>query len=168
MAEFACQCGKTLENGKNGDALYVFLEKEVLAAHQQVPGIPLADFIVGWRRWALRDNPNVIYWHCPDCGKVYESAPVRDGEVYRVFERTDREDQVVLSALATWERVFVLTSEDIAKFEAEAGNVTLFDAIYATRWERDYFLHPEEKMVLALKAATNESAFIYEDVDKKV
>ena len=30
MAEFNCQCGKVLENSKDGDMLYVFDEQEIL------------------------------------------------------------------------------------------------------------------------------------------
>lgn len=165
MAEFNCQCGKVLENGKGGDALYVFLEKEILEATKQVPGITLSDYLANWRRWALRDNFNVVYWRCPDCGKVYEAAPTRDGEVFRTFARTDREDEVALNALGPWDRVFVLTAKFVAEAEESVGSQALFDVIYLTRWENDYFLSPDEKMLLALKASTNQSSFVYEDVD---
>ena len=70
MAEFNCQCGKVLDNSRTGDALYIFDEQEILAACQQVQGLSLDDFIANWRRWALRDNVNVFYWKCPDCGKM--------------------------------------------------------------------------------------------------
>lgn len=167
MAEFNCQCGKVLENSRDGDLIYVFDEQEVLAACQQIQGLTLGDFITNWRRWALRDNPFVVYWKCPDCGKVYEAAPQVDGEVYRTFERTERADEVDLKALANWSKVYVFDSEFL-KAEEEAQTPTpLFDAVYLTRWKYDYFLDPDQKMLLALEATTNMSAFFYEDVDKK-
>ncbi|MBR5754073.1 MAG: hypothetical protein IKX83_06275 [Clostridia bacterium] len=167
MAEFKCQCGNVLENGRHGDMLYVFRESEILAACQQAQGITLREFLINWRRWALRDNPNVVYWGCPECGRVYEAAPAADGEVYRTFERVDRQDEVDLTALATFDRVFILTADLVAEVEERVGSQSLFDLIYTTRWPRDYFLHPEEKMLLALEATTNMSAFVYEDVDKR-
>lgn len=167
MATFNCQCGKVLENNRLGDFLYVFDEQEILAACQQVPGITLPDFLANWRRWALRDNSHVVYWKCPECGKVYEAAPAEDGEVYRTFERTDREDEVALNALGQWSKLYVLDSKFVADAEQLIGSQALFDIIFLTRWEYDYFLDPDEKMVLALKATTNESSFYYEDIDKK-
>ena len=163
MAEFNCQCGKVLENSKLGNTIYVFDEQEIMAALQQTQNtIALNDFLLSWRRWALRDNPNVVYWKCPDCGKVYEAAPVRDGEVYRVFERKERQDEVALNALGPWKRLFVLDAKFIADATESAGSALLYDLIYLTRWEYDYFLSPEGNMMLALEAATNMSAFYYE------
>ena len=167
MAEFNCQCGKTLENGKHGDTLYVFYEKEILAAVNQNPEITLNEFLVGWRYWALRDNLAVTYWKCPDCGRVYEAEPAVDGQVFRTYEREDRQDQVVLTALADWDRAFVLTSDFVSEWEEQPGSQLLFDAIYQTRWDYDYFVQPNENMVLALNAATDMSAFIYENADSK-
>lgn len=167
MAEFNCQCGKVLENSRDGDMIFVFDEQEILAACQQVQGLTLNDFIANWRRWALRDNPFVVYWKCPDCGKVYEAAPQIDGEVFRTFERTDRADEVDLKALAEWSKVYVFDSAYLKEQEESAGTVSLFDAVYVNRWKYDYFLDPDEKMLLALEYGTNMSAFFYEDVDKK-
>lgn len=167
MATFNCQCGKELENSKHGDMIYVFYEKEILAACQQVSDLTFEDFLINWRRWALRDNPGVVYWHCPECGRVYESAPFADGEVFRTFERSDREDTVVLTALADFERVFVITADFIANVEENVGTHSLFETIYATRWDYDYFLSPTENMLVALKNATDQSVFVYEDADTK-
>ena len=167
MATFNCQCGCELENGRGGDQLFIFMESEILAATRQNKEITLSEFLVGWRYWALRDNANVMYWGCPECGRVYEAEPRPDGEVFRVFERVEREDEVDLTALAAWERIFVLSSDFVAACEQLVGSQSLFDIIYATRWDYDLFLPPDEKFLLALKAATNESAFLYEDVDKR-
>lgn len=167
MAEFNCQCGKVLENSRDGDALYVFDEQEILAACQQMPDLTLTDFLASWRRWALRDNPNVVYWKCPDCGKVYEAEPKVDGEVFRVFERTERADEVDLKALADWSKLYVFDSKFVNEVEESVGSGSLFDSVYITRWKYDYFCDPDEKMVLALEYGTNMSAFFYEDVDKK-
>ena len=167
MAEFNCQCGKVLDNSKTGDALYIFDEQEILAACQQIPDLLLTDFIANWRRWALRDNPNVFYWHCPECGKIDEAAPAVDGEVFRVFEMTERADEVDLRALAEWSKLYVFDSAFLNEMENAPAQVSLFDATYITRWTYDYFMDPDEKMILALEAGTNMSAFFYEDVDKK-
>ena len=167
MAEFHCRCGKVLENSRRGDELHIFLEKEVLAACQQVNGISLSDFLVSWRRFSLRDNTDVVYWRCPDCGTIYEASPSEDGGVFRTFEKVDRQDEVVLNALGPFDRVFVLDADFVADWEEQAGSQTLFDAIYQTRWENDYFTDPDRKMLLALKATTNMSAFVYEDIDKR-
>ena len=167
MAEFNCQCGKVLENSKDGDMLYIFDEQEILAACQQMPELTLTDFLANWRRWALRENPMVVYWKCPDCNKVYEAAPAVDGEVFRVFERTDRADEVDLRALAEWSKLYVFDSKYINEVEESVGTPSLFDSVYVNRWKYDYFMDPEEKMILALEATTNMSAFFYEDVDKK-
>lgn len=167
MAEFNCQCGKVLDNSRTGDALYIFDEQEILAACQQMPDLPLTDFIANWRRWALRDNPNVFYWRCPECGKVYEAAPAVDGEVFRVFEMTERADEVDLRALAEWSKLYVFDSTFLNEMENAPAQVSLFDATYITRWTYDYFMDPDEKMILALESGTNMSAFFYEDVDKK-
>lgn len=167
MAEFNCQCGKVLDNSKTGDALYIFDEQEILAACQQMPDLLLTDFIANWRRWALRDNPNVFYWRCPECGKVYEAAPAVDGEVFRVFEMTERADEVDLRALAEWSKLYVFDSTFLNEMENAPAQVSLFDATYITRWTYDYFIDPDEKMILALESGTNMSAFFYEDVDKK-
>ena len=167
MAEFNCQCGKVLDNSKTGNALYIFDEQEILAACQQMPDLLLTDFIANWRRWALRDNPNVFYWRCPECGKVYEAAPAVDGEVFRDFEMTERADEVDLRALAEWSKLYVFDSTFLNEMENAPAQVSLFDATYITRWTYDYFIDPDEKMILALEAGTNMSAFFYEDVDKK-
>lgn len=167
MAEFNCRCGRVLENSKRGDQLFVFLEKEILTACRQADGITLNEFLFSWKRWSLRDNTDVVYWRCPDCGAVYEAAPAADGEVFRTFEKVEREDEVNLKALAPFERVFVLDADFIADAEERVGSQSLFDFIYQTRWENDYFVDPDQKMVLALKATTNVSAFVYEDIDKR-
>lgn len=167
MAEFNCQCGKVLDNSRFGDALYIFYEQEILAACQQVQGLLFDDFIANWRRWALRDNVNVFYWKCPDCGKVYEAAPAVDGEVFRVFEKTDRADEVDLRALAEWSKIYVFDAAFLREMEEAPAQPSLFDATFVTRWKYDYFMDPDEKMILALESGTNMSAFFYEDVDKK-
>ena len=61
MAEFNCQCGKVLENSKDGDMLYIFDEQEILAACQQMPELTLTDFLANWRRWAIRRCPRA-WW----------------------------------------------------------------------------------------------------------
>ncbi|MBQ8063203.1 MAG: hypothetical protein IJ720_00950 [Clostridia bacterium] len=167
MAEFNCQCGKVLENSKTGDSIFVILEQEVLAACQQNPNLTLDDFLANWRRWAMRENINVVYWKCPDCGKVYEAEPRPDGQVFRTFERTERADEVDLRALAEWDKVYVIDSKFLNETEEDEGLHLLFDSVYITRWKYDYFLDPDEKMLLAIEAGTNMSAFFYEDVDKK-
>lgn len=167
MATFNCQCGKVLENCKLGDMIYVFDEQEILAACQDAPDLLFADFLAGWRRWALRDNPNVVYWKCPDCGKVYETEFKLDGQCLRVFERTEREGEVALNAFGDWSKLYVFDSEYLNELDDASSPTTLFDAVYIKCWKYDYFLDPEEKLLVALESGTNHSAFIYEDVDKR-
>ncbi len=164
MAEFNCTCGKVLENSKNGDMVYIFEEQEILAAHQQFQGLALADFLTAWRRWALRENPNVVYWKCPDCGKVYETEFALHGEVLRTFARNDEHagEEVELKALREFSKIYVLDSKVINEAQEPGGAGTLFDTIYVTRWDYDYFMSPEGDYVLALEYGTEKLAFTYE------
>ena len=167
MATFNCRCGAELENGKRGDELHIFLEKEILAACQQAPDITLTEFLISWRRFNLRDNADVVYWCCPECGTIYEAQPAADGEVFRTFERVERQDEVVLTALRDFDKLVIFDADFVADCEELPGSQGLFDIIYQTRWQYDYFTDPERKMILALEAGTNMSAFVYEDVDKR-
>ncbi|MBQ3328120.1 MAG: hypothetical protein IJG86_10185, partial [Clostridia bacterium] len=83
------------------------------------------------------------------------------------FERTDRADEVDLRALAEWAKLYVFDSKYINEVEESVGTPSLFDSVYVNLWQYDYFMDPEEKMILALESTTNMSAFFYEDVDKK-
>ena len=98
---------------------------------------------------------------------MYEAAPAVDGEVFRVFEKTDRADEVDLRALAEWSKIYVFDAAFLREMEEAPAQPSLFDATFVTRWKYDYFMDPDEKMILALESGTNMSAFFYEDVDKK-
>ena len=78
-----------------------------------------------------------------------------------------KSDEVDLRALAEWSKLYVFDSKYINEVEESVGTPSLFDSVYVNRWKYDYFMDPEEKMILALESTTNMSAFFYEDVDKK-
>ena len=169
MANLGCYCGTTLydTNVPSENRIHIFRESEIQESLKLVPNLKFWDFTYDREKFPVKNENQIEYWYCTDCGRVYVVPHKPNALTLWVYEKLPGNIPDGVRVDESWERLHIYT--DVEGYDAvEANNgagydtVMLEDFIYRTPRKYKYFILPDEKFVVAQTSADGAFAFAYE------
>ena len=144
MARLGCYCGAGMSNPEcpSPHRLNIFLKSEVDAAISYNPDISLWDFYTGWDESAECRNSfqkrfePVEYWHCTECGRIFEVQAVSCGRIIRGFKPVSFSAEDACN-LEGFEELFVLWDIEMDEYLGIDRDYPLRDYIFGV-WIKHY------------------------------
>ena len=160
MARLGCYCGAGMSNTEcpSPHRLNIFLKSEVDAAISYNPDISLWDFYTGWDESAECRNSfqkrfePVEYWHCTECGRIFEVQAVSCGRIIRGFKPVSFSAEDACN-LEGFEELFVLWDIEMDEYLGIDRDDPLRDYISGV-WIKHY-ISPDCKTVYIFDATEN-------------
>ncbi len=169
MANLGCYCGTTLyDTGTpSQNRIHIYTESEIQASLKLVPKLKFWDFTYDSEKFPVKNENQIEYWYCTDCGRVYVVPHKPNALTLWVYEKLPGNIPDGVRVDKSWERLHIFTDTE-GYDAAEANNcagydtVMLEDFIYRRPRKFVYFISPDEKYVVAQNAADKTFAFAYE------
>jgi hypothetical protein len=147
-------------------SLAVYYQSEIEAALSDQSNVRLQDFLMGWdetnecKRQYMERKTSVEYWFCIECKRIYEVQV--HGRWLRVFQWQKPTSVTLPQVDNDWKRIYVFP-DTVTDAATEANiDISLADFLRQEIFENEYFVSPDEKLVVAQKMSTKAIEFCYQ------